>query len=190
MWIISFRWQRSEKLQREEKCSVSEVKTDYRCCCCCCCFTVWQDFVGLRQLLELLLSLLLVLGVFVRVPPQGESPVPAVRNITDSPQQWSTSCCPIWAIRSGGQPSNPPPFSKVLFWIFDAVITRHVRQESFSTLKWNRKCCLAGITWICWMSKLDFVQVLETSLLFSGKLRQTHWSLSTAPPPLLQPPSK
>lgn len=38
--------------------------------------TIWQDFIRLWQLLELLLSLLLVLWVFIRVPPQGQPSVP------------------------------------------------------------------------------------------------------------------
>lgn len=38
--------------------------------------TIWQDFICLWQLLELLLSLILVLWVFIRVPPQGQPSVP------------------------------------------------------------------------------------------------------------------
>lgn len=38
--------------------------------------TIWQDFICFRQLLELLLSFLFVLWVFIRVPSQGEPPVP------------------------------------------------------------------------------------------------------------------
>lgn len=45
--------------------------------------TIGQNFISLWQLLELLLSILLVLRVFVRMPPQGQLSVPAPGKMED-----------------------------------------------------------------------------------------------------------
>lgn len=42
--------------------------------------TIWQDFISFWQLLEFLLSLLFVLWVFIRVPPQGQFSVSTWRQ--------------------------------------------------------------------------------------------------------------
>lgn len=42
--------------------------------------TIRQDFIRLGELLELLLSVLLVVRILVRVPPEGQFSVPATEQ--------------------------------------------------------------------------------------------------------------